>query len=137
MVPPLAMLDGRRLFAGQRLGTHPKGDTYKSKFLAGSVALLAAVAAGLFAIQSPLLAAERSDGSASVDMVVTVVKAKNMCFNDTLQVTGVITPREEILVRPDREGLRISEVLVGTGDAVVSGQVLARLTQSEKQQEAE
>ncbi len=66
-------------------------------------------------------------------MVVTVVKAKNMCFNDTLQVTGVITPREEILVRPDREGLRISEVLVGAGDTVVSGQVLARLTQSEKQ----
>ncbi len=57
-----------------------------------------------------------------------------MCFADTLQVTGVITPRDEILVRPDREGLQVSQVLVEAGDTVVSGQVLARLTLPEGQQ---
>jgi RND family efflux transporter MFP subunit len=66
-------------------------------------------------------------------MAVTVVRAKNMCFVDTLQVTGVVTPRNEILVRPDREGLQISQVLAEPGDTVVSGQVLARLTPPEGQ----
>ena len=61
-------------------------------------------------------------------MVVTVVRTKNACFADTIQVTGVLAPRSEILVRPDRDGLQISQVLVEVGDSVVSGQVLARLT---------
>ena len=56
-----------------------------------------------------------------------------MCFADTLQVTGVVTPRSEILARPDRDGLQISQVLVEAGDTVVSGQVLARLTPPEGQ----
>jgi RND family efflux transporter MFP subunit len=42
-------------------------------------------------------------------------------------VTGVVMPRYEVLVRPDREGLRISDVLVQPGDTVIAGQVLARL----------
>jgi multidrug efflux pump subunit AcrA (membrane-fusion protein) len=58
---------------------------------------------------------------------VTVVRAARTCFVDTLQVTGVIVPRYEVLVRPDREGLRISDVLVQPGDIVIAGQVLARL----------
>jgi multidrug efflux pump subunit AcrA (membrane-fusion protein) len=80
----------------------------------------------------PASAAERSDRGAA-EMAVTVVRAKNMCFADTIQVTGVLTPRNEILVRPDREGLQISQVLVEPGDTVVSGQVLARLTPPEGQ----
>ena len=58
---------------------------------------------------------------------VTVTRAKNACFADTLQVTGVLTPKNEVLVRPDREGLQIAQVSVEPGDVVVSGQVLARL----------
>jgi RND family efflux transporter MFP subunit len=50
-----------------------------------------------------------------------------------LQVTGVIVPRNEVLVRPDREGLQISQVLVEPGDTVVGGQVLARLIAPEGQ----
>ena len=68
--------------------------------------------------------------------VVTVARTTNVCFSDTLQVTGVVVPRNEILVRPDREGLQISQVLVEPGDTVVSGQVLARLTPPEGQQGA-
>ncbi len=69
-------------------------------------------------------------------MAVTVAAAKNMCFADTLQVTGVLVPRNEILVRPEREGLQISQVLVEPGDTIVSGQVLARLAPAEGQEGA-
>jgi HlyD family secretion protein len=96
---------------------------------AGSVLARCVAVVVAAVIPSQMLAAEQP-----VDMVVTVVKAKNKCFADTLQVTGVVTPRNEILVRPDREGLQISQVLVEAGDIVVSGQVLARLTVPEGQQ---
>jgi HlyD family secretion protein len=82
-------------------------------------------------LSSPGPAAEPS---ASSDMAVTVVPAKNMCFADTLQVTGVLVPRNEILVRPEREGLQISQVMVEPGDTIVSGQVLARLAPPEGQE---
>ena len=52
---------------------------------------------------------------------------QNVCFSDTLQVTGVLGPRTEVLVRPDREGLQITQVQVEPGDTVVAGQILARL----------
>jgi multidrug efflux pump subunit AcrA (membrane-fusion protein) len=60
-------------------------------------------------------------------LAVTVVTVKQMCFVDTLQVTGVLVPRHEILVRPVKEGLEVKEILVQLGDSVISGQVLARL----------
>jgi multidrug efflux pump subunit AcrA (membrane-fusion protein) len=59
---------------------------------------------------------------------VTVAQTKRECFRNTIQVTGVLVPRREIAVRPDREGLQILQVPVQLGDIVKSGQVLARLT---------
>jgi multidrug efflux pump subunit AcrA (membrane-fusion protein) len=64
---------------------------------------------------------------------VTVVKAKKTCFRDTIDITGLLVPREEIFVRPDREGLKISHVLVEAGDPVTANQVLARLAAPEGQ----
>ena len=58
---------------------------------------------------------------------VTVVKAAKSCFSDTIAISGVVVPREEILVRPEREGYLVSAVLVEPGDIVSGGQVLARL----------
>jgi HlyD family secretion protein len=64
-----------------------------------------------------------------VGAAVSVMKAKRACFKDSVEVTGVLVPREEVLVRPDREGLRIAKVSVEAGDTVKSGQLLARLEQ--------
>jgi HlyD family secretion protein len=46
----------------------------------------------------------------------------------------VVVAANEVLVRPDREGLQISQVLVEPGDTVVLGQVLARLVSPDGQQ---
>jgi HlyD family secretion protein len=94
-------------------------------------ATMAAAAAMAGAIPSDIFAAERD--AAPGEMAVTVVKAKRECFVDTLQVTGVLTPTSEVLVRPDREGLQISQVLVDPGETVSSGQVMARLAPPEGQ----
>ena len=94
-------------------------------------ATMAAAATMAGAIPSDILAAERD--AAQGEMAVTVVKAKRECFVDTLQVTGVLTPTSEVLVRPDREGLQISQVLVDPGETVSSGQVMARLAPPEGQ----
>ena len=43
-------------------------------------------------------------------------------------ITGTLVPRDEILVAPEIDGLRITELLVEEGDHVAAGQVLARLS---------
>jgi len=58
---------------------------------------------------------------------VTVTGVAPADFVDTVLVTGSLIPREEILVGPEIEGLRVLEVLVDDGDRVKKGQVLARL----------
>ncbi len=63
----------------------------------------------------------------TADRAVTVAQTKRECFSNTIQVTGIIVARKEILVRPDREGMQISQVPVQPGDTVRSGQVLTRL----------
>ena len=89
---------------------------------------LSAVAAVL-CLASPAAA----QPSAAAGMAVTVTKANRNCFNDTLQVSGTLVPREEVLVRPETEGLQVSQILVDDGERVTSGQILARLTRPEGQ----
>src|SRR4051794_14682381 len=72
-------------------------------------------------------AAEPSQSAAPVARAVTTVRAARSCFDETVQVTGALAPRNEVLVRADREGWQVSQVLVEAGDNVSSGQVLARL----------
>lgn len=85
--------------------------------------LLLALAVGVTALGAPMAPL----GAAEVGMAVTVMKPKRICFTDTFQVNGVLVPREEILVRPDREGQRITQILVDDGEEVGKGQTLARL----------
>jgi len=70
-----------------------------------------------------------ADGATNppVEMAVTVAKVKSACFSDTLVVMGNLVPRNEVLVRPDREGMVIKEILVESGKSVNAGQALARL----------
>jgi HlyD family secretion protein len=58
---------------------------------------------------------------------VTVSAVAPADFIETVLVTGSLVPREEILVGPEIEGLRVLEVLVDEGARVKKGQVLARL----------
>jgi len=85
-----------------------------------------AVAALLLSLASPALAADDSD--APKGAAVTVLTAAKSCFGDIVEVSGLILAREETMVRPERQGLKVSEILAEPGDAVTAGQTLARLT---------
>ena len=59
---------------------------------------------------------------------MTVLKATKFCFPNTVEAFGILIPREETMVRPDRPGLKVAEVLVDPGETVTAGQALAKLT---------
>src|ERR1700694_5287730 len=93
--------------------------------------LPALLIAALLALASiPSLAAEEPDPNAPRGAAVTVLKAAKSCFSDIVEVAGVIQPREDgqTLVRPERQGLKVAEILAEPGDTVTAGQTLARLT---------
>ena len=58
---------------------------------------------------------------------VTVARVAPADFVETVLATGSLVAREEILVGPEVEGLRITEVLADEGMRVKKGDVLARL----------
>ena len=87
-------------------------------------ALLAA--ALLTLLPHPTLAAD--DPDAPKGPAVTVLKAAKSCFSDVVEVSGIVLAREETMVRPERLGLKVAEVLADAGDSVTAGQTLARLT---------
>lgn len=59
--------------------------------------------------------------------VVTVARVTAADFTETVLASGSLVAREEILVGPEVEGLRITEVVVDEGTRVKKGDVLARL----------
>src|ERR1700688_4805326 len=80
-----------------------------------------------FAAASPSLADDDAD-SAPKGAAVTVLKATKACFDAIVEASGIVIPREETAVRPDRPGLKVAEILADAGDTVTAGQTLARLT---------
>jgi multidrug efflux pump subunit AcrA (membrane-fusion protein) len=88
------------------------------------MAMVAAMAAGL--LVQPESAGAEARATAS-GMAATVTLSSRVCFRDVIRVTGTVVARNEILVRPDREGLQISQIFVEVGQSVSSGQILARL----------
>lgn len=78
-----------------------------------------------------LAVTERSEAKADVTEppppAVTVVEAAPADFVETVLVTGSFVPREEILVAPEVDGLRVLELKAEEGDHVKKGQVLAVL----------
>jgi multidrug efflux pump subunit AcrA (membrane-fusion protein) len=77
-------------------------------------------------LATPALAAEESEPPNGA--TVTVLKAAKACFGDIVEVSGIVIAREETAVRPERQGLKVSEILAEAGDTVTAGQNLARLT---------
>lgn len=57
-----------------------------------------------------------------------VVKATSACFASAVRFTGLVVPRAEAVVNFNMDGYEITDVLVGEGDTVTSGQGLVRLT---------
>ncbi len=73
-----------------------------------------------------------SDGSGQpAGMTVTVVRAARHCFPDQLKLSGFVVPSEELLVRPETEGFRVSEILVEDGQQVSQDQILAKLVRAD------
>src|SRR5262245_24890795 len=72
-------------------------------------------------------AAKEARADDVVAAVVTVARVAPADFTETVLATGSLVAREEILVGPEVEGLRITEVLADEGARVKKGDVLARL----------
>ena len=89
--------------------------------------LAPAIAALLTLASSPCRAAEDAEATPK-GAAVTVLKAAKSCFDAIVEASGIIRPREEAAVRPERQGLKVTEVLADAGDTVTAGQTLARLS---------
>jgi HlyD family secretion protein len=90
--------------------------------------LLTSIVAGLFCLASlPSLAADEAETTPK-GAAVTVLKAAKSCFADIVEASGILIPRDETAVRPERPGSKVAEILAEPGDTVTSGQTLARLT---------
>jgi HlyD family secretion protein len=73
----------------------------------------------------PSRAADEADAPKGAS--VTVLKAAKACFPAIVEVSGIVRAREETAVRPERQGLKVTEILADAGDTVTAGQTLARL----------
>jgi RND family efflux transporter MFP subunit len=91
--------------------------------------ICALLVAGLIAcaLAGPVIAADppQSDKGGPT---VSVVPVARIPFVETILVTGSLVAEHEVLVSPQIEGFRISEILVEEGDHVAKDQVLARLS---------
>ena len=101
------------------------------KFFFGLVAAGAAAGACYLYIEkrhtSDIQAARLEAAKPVFAPAITVSRAATDNFIETAAVSGSLVPREEILVSPEVDGLRVLELLADEGDNVKKGQVLARL----------
>lgn len=101
------------------------------KFIA-ALAFAGAMAGGAYIFfekkhAAAVQAARLEAANPTVAPAVTVSKVAMNDFVETAAVSGSLIPREEILVSPEIEGLRVLELFADEGDQVKKGQVLARL----------
>ncbi len=79
----------------------------------------------------PALAEEAPTAAASATQevvpTVSVVKAGRQALSQKVIVTGTLVAREEVLVTPGVDGLKIESIHFDAGDRVEAGAVLARL----------
>lgn len=107
----------------------------KPKSLLITLTVLAALGAAAYEFGGAALlqtaatkpATAQPDGPAP--LAVSVARASRSEFTETVLVTGSLVARDEILVAPEVEGLRVQELKVEEGARVAKGDVLATLTQ--------
>lgn len=87
-----------------------------------------ALATALLLLAAPPTPAASETAAAPKGAAVTVLKAAKSCFDDIVEVSGTVLPRDEQQIRPERPGLKVSAVMADPGDTVTAGQTLARLT---------
>src|ERR1700692_2951266 len=84
---------------------------------------LAPRAAAVLALASPSFAADDPAAKdAPQGAAVTVLKASKFCFPNLVEAFGILIPREETFVRPDRPGLKVAEILTDAGETVTGAQ---------------
>jgi len=98
-------------------------NTFAARGLSATLATV--VLAGFCFASQPCRAADET--GAPKGAAVTVLKAAKHCFAAIVEVSGILLPKDEIAVRPDRPGLKVAEVLVDAGQIVTAGQALSRL----------
>ena len=76
------------------------------------------VASGAFFALALGAAVPFSAGAEEAGPAVTVVPVANACLQDQVFFTGLLMPREEVLVMPLLEGAKTAELLVEEGDKV-------------------
>ncbi|MBR2534550.1 MAG: efflux RND transporter periplasmic adaptor subunit [Hyphomicrobium sp.] len=101
-----------------------------------TVLLLASAAAGAAYYKGMLpgattahapAAASKETALNDVAPMISVIKPQRAEFRETVLVSGSLVAREEILVAPEIEGLRVMELFADEGSSVKKGDVLARL----------
>lgn len=104
-------------------------DEMKRKVLTLLIAVAAALGLTITLVAEPASKPDKKVGAERPANAsrVTVARAVEQNFIETVVATGSLVPREEILVGPEVEGLRVTEVLADEGMRVKKGDVLARL----------
>jgi len=94
----------------------------------GLLAPLQCAVLAMVALALPARAADEAPPKEQLrGAAVTVLKVAKSCFDNTVEVSGLVLARDETAVRPDRPGLKVAEVLAEPGDSVTAGQNLAKL----------
>lgn len=110
-----------------------KPAAWRGKMKTGA-AIIAALLASAGAV-GPAQKVHAADAAAPAPAVaegpaVSVAAATKTSFTQNVLVTGSLVARLEVLVSPQIDGYRITELMVDEGDRVAQGQVLARLDRS-------
>jgi HlyD family secretion protein len=115
--------------AEKRANARAAGWTGKMK--AGAAILAVLLAAGAMTAPLGARAADAPPPAAATEgPAVSVVAVAKDAFVQNVLVTGSLIARLEVLVSPQIDGYRITELLVDEGERVTEGQVLARLDRS-------
>jgi HlyD family secretion protein len=102
------------------------------QFILGSVLIVGAslMAAGCSSPSTTAEAAPESTAAAAPVVDVPVVKASVGTIESALEISGTLTPRTRVAVKPKLPGT-LEQVLVDIGDAVKEGQTIATLDRRE------